>query len=294
MKEYDLGFKNLNIADIGLKLNIILNERYEIREYVSLGSMTIMYLAKDSQTGKIVLVKELAPVDMVNRDLDGMKIVTRNEVCKKALQRLQENFDNEIRIVKSLSLPSNDLKGCIPEYVDDFYENDTRYMVMNFFEGKSLQKRVEHHEEISFKKTASELISIVQKIHKAGIIHRDIKYSNILVKDNGEIVLLDFGSACFIEKESDSFRCVSSGVSAPEMYSKDITTRWCDIFSIGAVMYQMLTGKKPIQIKNKQIYIDDISDYVNIPWVLSMLIMKMLEIRPEKRLKNLWLVKLLL
>lgn len=288
-------FKNLNIGDIGLKIGMVLNKRYQICEYVSLGNMTIMYLAKESESGEMVLVKELAPVSMVNRDLDGKGLVPKNKLCEESLIRLRESFEYEINVIKKLADKKYGLVGSVPEYRDDFNENDTCYLVTSYFEGKDLQKKINDKEEIGFRRIASNLVEIVRKVHKAGVIHRDIKFSNIFIKNDGKIVLLDFGSSCSIENERKVARYVSNGFSAPELYDENSSTRWADNFSIGAVMYQMLTGVPPVSnVNGSGMYVQDIAEYINIPWQLALVIMKLLELKPKKRLKKLWVVKMLL
>ena len=295
MIEYGVIYNDIRIEDIGLKLGAVLKNRYEIKEYISFGNMTITYLAEDIYENKKVFVKEMAPVSMVNRDLDGRKLVPKSVRTTAVLNKLEENFNNEIRIIKELSNEKYGLDKQIPRYIDGFEENDTRYFIMSFFKGKNLQKRIDDGENISFSKVSKKLVRLVQLIHKAGVIHRDIKLSNILLTDDGELVLLDFGSACFVKEANRTLRCVSKGVAAPEMYENNSDTRWVDNFSIGAVMYQMLTGFTPICFdRRNKIYIEDISKYINIPWILAAVIMKLLEVRPQKRLKKLWLVKMLL
>lgn len=288
-------YKNLSIDDIALKIGIVLNKRYRIDEYVSFGNMSIMYMGHDIKTDEKVLIKELAPVSMVNRDLDGRSLVPRNKLCEDNLRKLKESFDNEINVVKKLSKSEYMLAGRIPEYKDSFDENGVDYLVISYFEGKDLQKRIANKEVISFSKIAYELVDIVEKIHKAGVIHRDIKFSNIFIKDDGKVVLIDFGSSCDIDNEREILRYVSSGFSPPELYDATESTRWVDNFSIGAVMYQMLTGTKPIEYApDGNMSIRDICEYVNIPWQLALAVMKLLELSPEKRLKKLWILKMLL
>ena len=295
MNEYGVIYNDIRIEDIGLKLGAVLKNRYEIKEYISFGNMSITYMAEDTLENKRVFVKEMAPVTIVNRDLDGKKIVPKSTRAIDVLKQLEENFDNEINIIRELSKEKFGLEKQIPKYIDGFEENDTRYFIMSFYEGKNLQTRLDDGESISFSKVMKKLVRLVQLIHKAGVIHRDIKLSNILLTNNGELVLLDFGSACFSRDGKRTLRCVSKGVAAPEMYESDSDTRWVDNFSIGAVMYQMLTGFTPICFdKRNKMYIEDISKYINIPWMLAAVIMKLLEIKPEKRLKKLWLVKMLL
>ena len=286
---------DFSIGDIALSVGLILKERYQISDYMSLGNMTIMYMGHDNMTGEAVLIKELAPFSVVNRDLDGKNLVPKNRMCIKQLQQMEESFDNEIQILKMLSDEKYGLKGCIPDYRDCFKENSTSYLVTSYYEGTDLQRLINAGEDMGFRHIAGNLVDIICKVHKAGIIHRDIKFSNILITKEGKVVLLDFGSACYIDKETQSARYVSNGFSPPELYDMDSSTRWADNFSLGAVLYQMLTGARPIKYDSKnEMYIKHINEYVNIPWVLAFVIMKMLEPDAKKRLKNLQVVKMLL
>ena len=289
------ALNNFGVGDIGLQIGTTLNKRYQITDYVSLGNMTIMYIGCDSETKETVLIKELAPFAMVNRDLDGRNIVPKNKLCEENLKKLEKSFDNEINILIKMSDVKYGLVGSVPEYRNHFIENRTMYLVMKCYEGKDLQKRIADREDLNFRSIARNVIRIVEKVHKAGIIHRDIKLSNIFIKENGEIVLLDFGSATEIAEEQKTVRYVSKGFSPPELYDEKATTRWVDFFTLGAVFYQMLTGVRPIRYDDQnRMYIEDIGEYINLPWQLAWMIMKLLEADSTKRLKNMWVIKMLL
>lgn len=286
---------NLEICDIALGVGVILNNRYRIVDYMSWGNVTIMYICNDIEKNEKVLIKELAPFSIVNRDLDGKRIVPKSKMCREKLKELKVSFDNEASILKRLSDDTYGLKGNVPDYKEYFFENGTSYLVMSYYKGIDLQKLTNTNAELNFRQIAKDLVNIVQRIHKAGILHRDIKFSNILLTEDKRVVLLDFGSSCYINNETKSIRYVSNGFSPPELYDSDSLTRWVDNFSLGAVLYQMLTGIGPIKYNsNSEMYIQDISEYVNIPWILAYAIMKLLEINPGKRLKKLQVVKMLL
>lgn len=285
---------NVSIYDIALKKNTIINYRYTINDYISFGNTTILYLAEDRDTKKKVLIKELCPLKLMNRDLDGKRLVIKNGL-EDEFYKIREGFANEIKIVKLLSDGESALCGRVPQYINEFAENDTLYLVTNYIEGFDLKQRIEKGESLNFGKISYQLADIVQKIHKLGIIHRDIKLSNIFIKHDGTVALLDFGSACIISEEKLFIKYASNGYSAPEMYKEEDSTLYADIYSIGAVMYKMLTGIIPVRADlRKEKQLNDITEYVQIPWPLAVWIMRALELNPKRRIKSLSLLKFLL
>ncbi|MDE5780603.1 MAG: serine/threonine protein kinase [Lachnospiraceae bacterium] len=285
---------NVSIYDIALKKNTIINYRYTINDYISFGNTTILYLAEDRDTKKKVLIKELCPLKLMNRDLDGKRLVIKNGL-EDEFYKIREGFANEIKIVKLLSDGESALCGRVPQYINEFVENDTLYLVTNYIEGFDLKQRIEKGESLNFGKISYQLADIVQKIHKLGIIHRDIKLSNIFIKPDGTVALLDFGSACIISEEKLFIKYASNGYSAPEMYKEEDSTLYADIYSIGAVMYKMLTGIIPVRADlRKEKQLNDITEYVQIPWPLAVWIMRALELNPKRRIKSLSLLKFLL
>lgn len=285
---------NVSIYDIGLAVGTGIRNRYTIKNHISFGNTTILYIAEDNELKKTVLLKELCPYRLVNRDMDGKTLVLKGNRDKKTYKMIEASFINEIKILKKLG-NHKELSGKVPGYVADFNENNTLYLVIEYLEGCDLKQKIQSGETLSFRKTAYELVSIVHKIHKFGVLHRDIKLSNMFIKKDGTLALLDFGSACLTEEESETMKYASNGYSAPEMYEKGSSTLYADIYSIGAVMYQMLTGILPNRADLRtEGDLADITEYINIPWPLANCIMKSLEFNPEKRLKHLSLFKLLL
>lgn len=285
---------NVYIYDIALKKNTIVNYRYTINEYISFGNTSILYLAEDRDTKRKVLIKEMCPFRLINRDLDEKHLVV-NKSLKDEFNKIRESFKNEIKIIKLLSGSELGMQRKIPVYINDFAENNTLYLITEYFEGLDLKQRIESGECLSFRKITYELADIVNKIHKLGILHRDIKLSNIFIKTDGTIALLDFGSACRINEENLVIKYASNGYSAPEMYEEEKSTLYADVYSIGAVMYKMLTGVIPLRADmRKDKLINDVTEYVNIPWPLAIWIMRALELNPKKRIKNLSVLKFLL
>ncbi len=286
---------NVWIHDIALKINTEIHDRYIIKNYLSFGNTTIVYLAEDKHREEMVLIKEFCPFRLLNRDMNGKNLVLKSSQWKESYEKIKASFINEIKILKKLAESKYELSGKIPGYIDDFSENDTLYLVIEYLEGCDLKQKLQKGEPVAFRKIAYELVSIVQRVHKSGVLHRDIKLSNMFIKTDGDLALLDFGSACTVEEEKEIIKYASNGYSAPEMYEEDSSTLYADIYSIGAVLYQMLTGVLPDRADLRtEGDLTDITEYVNIPWPLANCIMKSLEFNPEKRMKHLSLFKLLL
>ena len=139
----------------------------------------------------------------------------------------------------------------VVKFVDFFYENGTNYIVTEYFRGVTLKKyilenriknrkvRINHILEIFFK-----IAEVVCKIHKKGIIHCDLKPSNILIDIRGNIRIIDFG-ASLKKKEKVEFVKVSDGYSPIEIYSEKVEIdERTDVYSLAALLYFMLCGVK--------------------------------------------------
>lgn len=279
------------IADVGLPIGTQLHGCYQIIDYLSVGHISLVYLAemKDNKTSQKVLIKEFCPFTLANRDLDFKTVVCKGKAYKKQFCQAKEMFDRECMIAAQLQKMPEKEKRYIANYIEDFKENKTRYLVLEFIPGMDLRQYMKKGKPLSFKKTVKTLIRVIESLHKIGILHRDIKPSNMIVKEDGEVVIIDFGSSCLWKQEEKDIPFVSKGFSAPELYHNEKTTNLADNYSVGAVIYYLLTGTVP-QSAEKRLQKDElesISTYIDIPFILEYVIMKALELYPEKRLKSL-------
>lgn len=286
------------INDIGLPLGTELHSCYEIVDYIALGNISLLYTAKEKnqKSDKKILIKEFCPFAFANRDLDFKTVVCKGKAYEKQLLQAKKVFDRDCQITKSLqNLKCNERKHVVT-YIDDFEGNGTRYLVLEYVPGVDLEEYLTEGRTLPFKQTIVSLIRIIRSLHKNGIIHRDIKPSNIIVKEDGTLVLIDFGSACYVKDACSEITFVSRGFSAPELYKKEKTSIQTDIYSIGAVMYYLLTGVIPQSAEEriKEDKIKPVSDFIEIPYVLELEIMKTLQLDTEKRLKNLNILRYLL
>ena len=226
---------------VGAKENLAMGERishYEIIEQIGVGGMGEVYLAQDTKLKRKVALK-LLPAELTNN-----------------IERLRR-FDQEARAASALNHP-NILT--IHELGASGY---THFIVTEFIEGESLRERISQNQvELSeVLETAIQITSALAAAHEAGIIHRDIKPDNIMIRRDGLIKVLDFGLAKLIEDgeinlntEAETKMLVNTmpnvimgtvNYMSPEQARGLETDTRTDIFSLGTVLYEMLTRRQP-------------------------------------------------
>ena len=208
-----------------------INDRYQIIKSIGEGGMANVYLALDTILDRNVAVKVLRG-DLANDE----KFVRR--------------FQREALSASSLSHPN------IVEVYDVGEDNGNYYIVMEYIEGKQLKELLKKRERL----TLSEVIDIMLQItdgmsvaHDAYIIHRDIKPQNIMILDNGMVKITDFGIAMAMNStQLTQTNSVMGSVHylPPEQASGKSATLQSDIYSMGILMYELLTGKLPYKGDN--------------------------------------------
>lgn len=212
--------------NIGRKLD----DRYEITELIGEGGMADVYKANDTTENKIVAVKILK------------KEFAENE---EFLRR----FRNESKAIALLS-HQNIVK------VFDVGFTDVQFIVMEYIDGITLKQFIEKEKVVSWKDSVHVIIQILralQHAHKKGIVHRDIKPQNIMMLDDGTIKVMDFGIAKFAREDGKTATDQAIGsvhYISPEQASGKLTNEKSDIYSVGVMLYEMLTGQKPFDTDN--------------------------------------------
>lgn len=288
----------MKVEDIALEPGIILHQKYQIDEIYYWGQTGISYLCTDTFEEKKLVIKECCPHKFVNRDLDHKTLVGKNQSGTRYFKEVKETFKEECSIVKKVSGLKKPYPGCTPEYMEEFSENGSYYLVTRYITGEGLDHYLNNEGRYSEKECMLDIVRIVKQIHKKGVLHRDIKPSNILIRPDGKAVLIDFGSACYMNKNSENTRLkyVSNGFSAPELYQGRPTDRRTDIYSIGALFYNILTKYQlpaASEISEEE-PIPAISEITPISPRLERAVMHSLELEPQKRTKHLEELELLL
>jgi eukaryotic-like serine/threonine-protein kinase len=208
--------------------------RYQILEQLGKGGMATVYKAYDSRLEAHVAVK----------------VIRTERLSPEITERALKRFEREAKSLAQLNHP-NIVK------VTDFGEFEGQpYLVMPYLEGGSLKELIESRGVIPWQEAIRFILPIAHALdyaHQRNTIHRDVKPSNILITDSGEPVLTDFGVAKIIDEES-TLDLTGTGATlgtpaymAPEqVISKTVDYR-ADIYSLGVVIYEMVTGRKPFQ-----------------------------------------------
>lgn len=206
----------------------LIANRYEIIENVGNGGMATVYKAKDHVLNRFVAVKIL-------RD----EFTTDNEFIKR--------FRSEAQAVASLSNPN------IVAVYDVGNEGNLYYIVMELVQGKTLKEVIQEQGKLSWKwsiRVAIQIAKALETAHKNNIIHRDIKPHNIIITEDGMAKVTDFGIAKAVSNSTiTAFGTTLGSVHyfSPEHARGGFTDAKSDLYSLGVVMYEMLTGKIPFE-----------------------------------------------
>ena len=207
--------------------------RYHILEQLGEGGMAIVYKAFDTQ-----LEREVA-----------LKIIRVDAILPNALERTKKRFEREAKALAKLNHPN------IVPIMDSGQEGDTPYLVMGYIPGGTLKKKITGN-PLPWREAAQLLIPIAQALaysHKQGIVHRDIKPLNILITAENEPMLTDFGIARILQQdETLDLTGTGMGVGTPEYMAPEQglghkVDHRADIYALGIIFYEMLTGRKPFQ-----------------------------------------------
>ena len=220
-----------------LPLDYKFQNNYEIEGYIDETEFSNVYLV--STFNKKYVIKECFPKSITIRD-DDLKIFTNKNIEKFNL--VKNSFQREKEILEKL-----DKNKDVINLVNFFEENNTIYLVLEYFEGINLKKYVLENElpEKEILQIFLEIVKIVIEIHDECVIHRDIKPSNILINGKNEIKIIDFGTGSLKGNRNGDYIKVTEGYSALEMYSlKTEIDERSDVYSLCALLYFMLEKKK--------------------------------------------------
>ncbi len=219
---------------------------FVIERVLGAGGFGITYLAKETALNRPVTIKEYFPSDFAARK-DGCEAVPRSQESAPDYSWGLERFVDEAKILARFNHPH--IVG-VHRY---FRENNTAYMVLHYEEGQSLKSwlqglgRVPRQADLD--RVVAPLLDALEVIHAEDFLHRDIAPDNIIIRRNGQPVLIDFGAARGeIARHSKTISAlVKPGYSPYEQYAEKNSRQgpWTDIYALGATLYFAMTKKRP-------------------------------------------------
>ena len=231
-----------------------LNNRYIVGEVLGFGGFGITYKAWDSSLNTVVAVKEYYYSGLATREPSTQMVKIYAQNRRAEFQHFLNRFLDEARYTAKFSKNNN-----IVNVYEFFEANNTAYMVMEFLDGVTLSERLKKSEM-----DCAQSVSIIQcvcsalrTVHADGVIHRDISPDNIMLCSNGKVKLFDFGAARFSRNEEQQTikltQVMKPGFSTPEQY-QTVSKQgpWTDIYALGATLYYMTTGRKPVESTNRK------------------------------------------
>ncbi|MCG6908769.1 MAG: serine/threonine-protein kinase [Deltaproteobacteria bacterium] len=227
------GSGERDMLDTGSEIKPTLG-RYEVEKQLGKGAMGIVYLGKDPRINRTTAIKTFRFTD---------------DFQESEIAELKEKFFREAESAGTLSHPN------IVTIYDAGDEQDLAYIAMEYLEGEDLQKYIKRDNLLPMRKVISYVADIADGLdyaHKRGIVHRDIKPANVMLLKNGMVKITDFGIAR-ITATSQTRTGVVKGTPyymSPEQFSGKKVDGRSDIFSLGVMMYQLLTATLPFYADN--------------------------------------------
>jgi serine/threonine protein kinase len=255
--------------------------RYHILEQLGEGGMAVVYKAFDTR-----LEREVA-----------IKVVRRKAFPEEKIERILKRFEQEAKALAKLNHAN------IIPIIDSGEEDGTPYLVMGYIPGGTLKEQL-RGKPIPWQEAAQLLAPIARALaysHKKGIVHRDIKPSNILITEENELMLTDFGIARVLQSEETvDLTGTGMGVGTPEYMAPEQglghkVDHRADIYALGIVLYEMVTGRKPFRADTPMaVVIKQINDPLprptqftpKLPKEVEQILLKALAKDPANRYQN--------
>lgn len=233
-----------------LPLGTTLRE-WRLEEILGAGGFGIVYRGRGTYFDEEVAIKEYFPSAISDR-IDGETVKPTDSSSEEIYELGLQKFLEEAKVLWNLSKPERHPN--IVSVRSLFEIHGTAYMVMDFEKGVSMSQMLREgrsFDETSLMALLRPIALGLERAHQGGVVHRDIKPANILVDEQGRPVLIDFGSARFDAGQATSTKVTfyTPPYAALEQYVKTYPQgAWTDIYALGVVAYQCITGEKPPEV----------------------------------------------
>ena len=241
------------MARTSLPEGTLLHGQHRIVRVLGQGGFGVTYLAQNENLDVEEALKEYFPIGLADRTAEGQ--VVPNPEARETFDWGRTRFSEEARLLARLDHPN------IVPVTHIFEENGTAYMVLPYETGQSLRRwatrlrRPPNQGELDA--LVDELLSALEYLHDARLLHRDIAPDNIIVRPDGSPVLIDFGAARrLVDARGQGMTAiVKSGYSPPESYvtTPGVAGPWTDIYALAASLYQVVTGQAPPDATRRQL-----------------------------------------
>lgn len=213
-----------------LEVGTLIDGKYKVLNQIGRGGMSVVYLVMNERANKQWAVKEIRKDGVDNYEIVKQSLIAETEYLKR---------------LHHANLPS---------IVDVIDADDTILIVMDYIEGNSLNQALRDYGALpqdDVVKWAKQLADVLGYLHarKPPIIYRDMKPSNVMLQPNGDVKIIDFGTAREFKegRSDDTVPLGTQGYAAPEQYGKHQTDARTDIYNLGATMYHLVTGHNPCE-----------------------------------------------
>ena len=227
----------------------LLQGKYIIDSVLGQGGFGITYLATQTSLNRQVAIKEFFIKDYCGRESDTTLMTVGSGFSSELVEQYKRKFIKEAQTIAGLDNPH------IIRIHDVFEENGTAYYVMEYLQFGNLQQRIPdkgmNHKDAY--KYILQIAEALNYVHNHGILHLDVKPSNVMFRSIDQAVLIDFGNAKHFNKERDGYTStirpgISEGYAPLEQYEMDGNNKFTsatDVYALGATFYHLLTGERP-------------------------------------------------
>lgn len=227
-------------------LGRLIDGRYQVRSRIARGGMATVYLATDLRLERRVAIK-----------------IMHGHLADDST--FKNRFVQEARSAARLAHPN------VVNVFDQGQDSDMAYLVMEYLPGITLRELLQDYGKLTAEQTVDILDAVLSGLaaaHRAGIVHRDLKPENVLLADDGRIKIGDFGLARAASKNTGTGQALLGTIAylSPELVTRGIADTRSDIYALGIMMYEMLTGEQPFQGEQPmQIAYQHANDTVPLP-----------------------------